>query len=452
MTLFFQNAKLYIDPEQMAADYLRVYYGNQKITYPINPFQMLKDAGILFALKSFNKLEGVYIPAETPDDIATVGININRPIARQRFTAAHELCHHFRDSNRQIACPVGQKSALEVFADKFAAAVLMPIDELRKQVDQRKKRGYIDFDAVLDIANYFGVSFESCLYRIAYLVHAIEGNTEVSELRKRTRRYAPQSKRKEKGYTDLALYEGLIDAYADTLAFEPNEHARYVFQNHYIYNDSRMEGVEVDIDAAAEIVTDLRLKKQNSVYCDEENEAYLSIAGHYAMYQDILSLPVADSCSVFDSVGLNRKLFSCYPYPEFGGSFRQNDTLVLGAKFETVTHTQIFSEMLHADEELQELFANRNNITLSKYIEGVVQLHHRLTVIHPYADGNGRTLRALLNVMLIRAGVLPIYIKVEEKDEYVQALECADLYGNYVPLYEFMFKIILQRSVELCAG
>ncbi len=55
------------------------------------------------------------------------------------------------------------------------------------------------------------------------------------------------------------LYADLIDNYTEQLAFKPNNHARYLFQSEYIYNDSRMEGVEVTMDQAAEIVTDLRL-------------------------------------------------------------------------------------------------------------------------------------------------------------------------------------------------
>ena len=97
---FQTEAKKFTDPEELAAFYLSVYFGNQKIEYPINPFQMLKDEGILFSLMSFKKLEGVYIPATDEDDLPTVGINVNRPITRQRFTAAHELCHHFRDAGR----------------------------------------------------------------------------------------------------------------------------------------------------------------------------------------------------------------------------------------------------------------------------------------------------------------------------------------------------------------
>ena len=451
MTSFLQKAPRYSNPELMAADFLKVYWENRQIEFPINPFQMLVDMGLVFSMRPFHKLEGVYMPASGDDDVAVVGINLDRPIVRQRYTAAHELCHHLHDSGRQIACAFNAKSNIERFAEGFAAALLMPMGELKKQVDLRRKDGFVDFDAILEIAHYFGVSFESCAYRIAYKLGAIEGNTDSKELRKRFKAYKPQKKREERGYNDLFLYEGLIDAYADTLAFIPNDHARYVFQAHYIYNDSRMEGVITDQDTAAEIVADLRMNQQLSPYCTEEHEAYLSIAGHYAMYQEILKDPVKETCSIYDTIDLNRKLFSCYPHPEFGGNFRQDDTLVLGAKFETIPFREIPMAMYHADQELQEFFPNRNQLSTSKYFEAAVKLHHSLTVIHPYADGNGRTLRAFLNMMLVRARITPLYIKVEEKSEYLDALEHADLTGDYTKLYILLFQILLRRNAELCS-
>ena len=70
-----------------------------------------------------------------------------------------------------------------------------------------------------------------------------------------------------RGYNNVSLYEGLLDSYEHALRFVPNDYALNVFQNDYIYNDSRMEGVEIDIETAAEIVTDIRLSKQSSKYC-----------------------------------------------------------------------------------------------------------------------------------------------------------------------------------------
>lgn len=451
---FWTEAKIYRDPERMAAVYLMKYYGNQKIEYPINPFKMLKDEGILFSLMDFKKLEGVYIPASSSEDVPVVGINVNRPITRQRYTAAHELCHHFRDADKHISCPIsGVKNSVEKFAEGFAAAILMPINELRAQVNKRKNNnGTISMDDVLEIADYFGVSFLSCLFRIAYRIHAISGNTEVDELRKRAAKYEPDKKRKRRHMTYTKLYAGLIDCYHEHLAFKPTDNARYVFQNEYIYNDSRMEGLDINLEQASEIVTDLRLNMQNSIYCsaNEKDEVYMSIAGHYKMYQEILAEPVKDSLDVYYLFTLNKLLFSYYPHPEFGGSLRQNNTLVLGAKFETVDYHEIFNELAKVDGEVRDFFSRRSEISMSEYVEHVARTHHKITVIHPFPEGNGRTSRAFMNVQLVRAGIMPIYIKVENKKEYIAALSHADQCGDYDELYEIIYRLIIRSFVNLC--
>ena len=133
MNLFLQNAKKYTDPEKMAADFLNIYFRNREISYPFNPFQMLSDMGIAFSMRPFHKLEGVYMPANGADDLAVVGINLDRPITRQRYTAAHELCHHLRDSNNRCICTPNAQDRIEKFAEGFAAAVLMPLKELNRQ-------------------------------------------------------------------------------------------------------------------------------------------------------------------------------------------------------------------------------------------------------------------------------------------------------------------------------
>lgn len=443
------EAKQYTDPEKMAAAYLVKYYGNQKIEYPINPFQMLKDEGILFSLMDFKKLEGVYIPASSDDDIPVIGINANRPITRQRFSAVHELCHHFRDSDKQISCPIGSKNYVERFAEDFAAAVLMPINELRAQVNKRKNNiGNISFDDVLEIADYFGVSFQACLFRIAYIIHAISGNTEPNELKKRASKYQPERERKRRHMTYTRLYADLIDSYQEQLAFKPSDHARYVFQNEYIYNDSRMEGLDVTMEQASEIVTDLRMNMQNSEFCNEESEAYLSVAGHYEMYQEIFAERDEETIDAYYLFKLNKLLFSFYPHPEFGGSVRQNNTLVLGAKFETVDYHEIFDELAKVDADVKDFFSKKAEIPMSEYIKHVVRTHHRITVIHPFPEGNGRTSRAFMNVQLVRAGVTPVYIKVEDKEDYVAALSRADQCGDYDELYEIILKLIIRTYLD----
>lgn len=448
MSDFNRVAKTINNPEKLAEEYLRHYFNDHVIVYPINPFKMLQDESVVFLMRDFGHLEGVFIPAANEKDVPMVGINMNRPITRQRFTAAHELCHYFRDSEQQI-CPMGKKSAVEKFADCFASGILMPLGELRSQVKKREKNGYVEFDDILEIADYFGVSFDSCVYRIAYFIHAVPGNTEVSELKKKIRKYKPDIRRKERGYNNVLLYEGLINSYEIALRFVPNEFVRNVFQNDYVYNDSRMEGVDIDPETSAEIVTDIRIRQKNSKYCSEENEPFLSIAGQAAIYKHIFELPAPANCSVFDTVTLNRKLFSYFPYPEFGGQFRQSNTLVLGAKFETIDYTEIVPEMMKVEVKVKQLYDHRAEHSLSSYIEATVQFHHELTVIHPFGDGNGRTLRAFLILMMVRNGLTPVYIKLEDRGEYLAALASADRSADYAPLFEFFFRAILRTSVEL---
>ncbi len=53
-------------------------------------------------------------------------------------------------------------------------------------------------------------------------------------------------------------------------------------------------------------------------------------------------------------------------------------------------------------------------------------LHHGLVEIHPFADGNGRTSRVLMNLLLMRAGYPPAVIHNERRDAYFGALAQAD--------------------------
>ena len=91
--------------EELAELFLQRAYPDDNLSYPINPFKFLADQGIPYIFRSFSKSEGIYVPASSDDDIPVVGINLKRPVQRQRFTAAHELCHHLNGTKFQIVPP-----------------------------------------------------------------------------------------------------------------------------------------------------------------------------------------------------------------------------------------------------------------------------------------------------------------------------------------------------------
>lgn len=51
--------------------------------------------------------------------------------------------------------------------------------------------------------------------------------------------------------------------------------------------------------------------------------------------------------------------------------------------------------------------------------------HRRLVDIHPFNDGNGRTARLLMNLVLIRGGYPPVAVRPEDRLDYVRALQAA---------------------------
>lgn len=439
-------------PLILAQAVLSEYFCGKQVTYPINPFQMLTDFGVPFVFRTFSdkKLEGMYLPAQDDDDVPVVGINIKRPITRQRFTAAHELCHHIKDSRSSQVCDLGSTSPVEKYADAFAAELLMPRSEMKRQIQNHASQGYLSLDDVLEISEYFGVSFQSCLFRAAYVFHKIDGDCNQKSLNRKASHYHVKSQREKLGYVDTPLYEQLIDAAEPWLQNIPSrEFIKAKYCNDYIFNDSRLEGVDIEAAKVAEIVTDIRLHGADSPYCTETHKKEIEIAGHACMYEDLFSINREENIDIYTLLRLHEKLYSCAPAPEFGGKLRVANPLVLGAKFETVDWHDVGSAILELRPTVEALLNYTQGEPLSEFIEQAAKLHHRLTVIHPFADGNGRTTRGFLNLLFMHRGLPPIYIKAAEKEEYRCALARADMEEDFNNLYEVIFKALLRAQAEL---
>ncbi len=72
--------------------------------------------------------------------------------------------------------------------------------------------------------------------------------------------------------------------------------------------------------------------------------------------------------------------------------------------------------------------------------ETAIEAHLRLVSIHPFSDGNGRTARLLMNLLLMRAGYPPIVIRPEDRIDYIEAIEKSQLGRGDQEYNEFMLR------------
>ena len=89
-------------------------------------------------------------------------------------------------------------------------------------------------------------------------------------------------------------------------------------------------------------------------------------------------------------------------------------------------------------EEMAELLAELKEISDEKALTAVAYFHAKFENIHPFADGNGRTGRLLMNYLLVLHSHPPIVIHEEDRRAYFEALESWDSAQDLEPLIGFL--------------
>lgn len=126
---------------------------------------------------------------------------------------------------------------------------------------------------------------------------------------------------------------------------------------------------------------------------------------------------------------------------DFAGRLRTGGVRITGSNF-------VPPNALKVPKLVDELidFVNTNPLQLNS-IELATVFHHKFVWIHPFFDGNGRTVRLCMNLILMKEGFPPAIILANDRKKYYEALNSANN-GNYSKLMLLMCQA-LERTLNI---
>ena len=81
-------------------------------------------------------------------------------------------------------------------------------------------------------------------------------------------------------------------------------------------------------------------------------------------------------------------------------------------------------------ELMSEFFRWLHGANTDHCVKIAADAHFKLVSIHPFADGNGRTARIFMNLLLMQNGYPPALIRNNDRDFYIDSVEKGQLSGS----------------------
>lgn len=206
------------------------------------------------------------------------------------------------------------------------------------------------------------------------------------------------------------------------------------------YNSNAIEGNTLTLRETALIL------QEGVTIAQKPVKEHLEAIGHKDAFEYIVTL--ADACSPLTERVI-KDIHSLVLMDDAmnKGVYRSVPVRILGAN-----HTPPQPYLVPV--QMEQLIADYETMKHEKHIiEAIAEFHLRFEGIHPFIDGNGRTGRLILNLELMKAGLLPVNVKFADRalyyscfDEYYSERHCPAKMIELISTYETEE---LQRYIKL---
>ena len=126
---------------------------------------------------------------------------------------------------------------------------------------------------------------------------------------------------------------------------------------------------------------------------------------------------------------------------EWAGKYRNSNVIIGGAEHKPPEAADVPYEMAKL---IKWWKINQKKLDI---IELAAIIHHKLVYVHPFFDGNGRTARLVMNLILMRASYPLVIILKNDRKKYYQLLSQADK-KNLIPFVQFIAQTV-ERSLDI---
>ena len=207
------------------------------------------------------------------------------------------------------------------------------------------------------------------------------------------------------------------------------------------YHNNKLEGLGVTLTDTGSIIRGNTAKVSSKYREDDIND----VKGFVAAYKKSVMCCKRSSITIPLIKELHRNLMM-YTEPEIGGVYRSGNATILG-------HEDYikFVHPSNIDKHLSKIIEDYNiSVNSGARLFSACEFKTRFISIHPFADGNGRTSRIILNCMLISEGFIPIVIRDGEKLGYRRAMQVGyqalheGIPGGHLPLVSIVVNDLIK--------
>ncbi len=206
----------------------------------------------------------------------------------------------------------------------------------------------------------------------------------------------------------------------------------------WTYNSNSIEGNTLSLRETKMVLMDGITIKGKSLREHFEAHNHENAINH--LYKLVNSKYVLRSIDILTLHGLVMRSIE----DEFAGRLRNGAVRITGANFTPPNAAKVSGLLDELVDYVNENPSGFNDIELATVF------HHRFVWIHPFLDGNGRTVRLAMNLLLMRQGFPPAIILKHDRSKYYEALKQADI-GNYTKLCLLMSQA-LERMLNIYVG